>query len=192
MNHSEQINLINDAINKTKEQLKPTSVNFIFWGLLISIMSIIHYSFPELIQKTAYSSLLFWTLIPVVGMIFTIVYNIKIGGRIGYETHIGRALKLVWGVFNIAWITLVIMSVFKKQNPVQEILFLLGVILLITALLIRFTPLIIGGIAVVACSVLITISPSINVLLINAAATFFGLFIPGLSLYLSKNNVWTT
>jgi len=189
MNHSEQINLINDAINKTKEQLKPTSVNFIFWGLLISIMSIIHYSFPELIQKTAYSSLLFWTLIPVVGMIFTIVYNIKIGGRIGYETHIGRALKLVWGVFNIAWITLVIMSVFKKQNPVQEILFLVGVILLKTALLIRFTPLIIGGIAVVACSVLITISPSINVLLINAAATFFGLFIPGLSLYLSKNNV---
>jgi hypothetical protein len=81
------------------------------------------------------------------------------------------------------------MSVFKKQNPVQEILFLLGVILLITALLIRFTPLIIGGITVVACSVLITISPSINVLLINAAATFFGLFIPGLSLYLSKNNV---
>ena len=189
MNHSEQLNLINDAINKTKEQLKPTSINFIFWGLLISIMSIIHYSFPELIQKTAYSSLLFWTLIPVVGMIFNIVYNIKIGGRIGYETHIGRALKLVWGVFNIAWITLVIMSVFKKQNPVQEILFLLGVILLITALLIRFTPLIIGGIAVVACSVLITISPSINVLLINAAATFFGLFIPGLSLYLSKNNV---
>jgi len=93
MNHSEQLNLINDAINKTKEQLKPTSVNFIFWGLLISIMSIIHYSFPELIQKTAYSSLLFWTLIPVVGMIFTIVYNIKIGGRIGYETHIGRALS---------------------------------------------------------------------------------------------------
>ena len=46
MNHSEQLNLINDAINKTKEQLKPTSINFIFWGLLISIMSIIHYSFP--------------------------------------------------------------------------------------------------------------------------------------------------
>lgn len=189
MNHSEQLNLINDAINKTKEQLKPTSVNFIFWGLLISIMSLIHFSFPEFIQITAYSSLLYWTILPIIGMVFTIIYNIKTGVRLGYETHIGRALKLVWGVFNMAWLMLVVMAVCKKQNPVEEILFLLGVVLLITALLIRFTPLIIGGITVLGCSILITVFPSINVLLINATATFVGLFIPGISLYLSKKHV---
>ena len=189
MNHSEQLNLINEAINKTKEQLKPTSINFIFWGLLISMMSLIHYSFPEFIQKTAYSSILYWTIIPIIGMIITIIYNIKVGVRLGFETHIGRALKLVWGVFNIAWLLIVVLSIFKKQNPVEEILFLLGVILLITALLIRFTPLIVGGIAVIACSVLITLSTGVNVLLINAVATFVGLFIPGLSLYLSKKHV---
>lgn len=189
MNHSEQLNLINEAINKTKEQLKPTSINFIFWGLLISMMSLIHYSFPEFIQKTAYSSILYWTIIPIIGMIITIIYNIKVGVRLGFETHIGRALKLVWGVFNIAWLLIVVLSIFKKQNPVEEILFLLGVILLITALLIRFTPLIVGGIAVIACSVLITLSTGVNVLLINAVATFVGVFIPGLSLYLSKKHV---
>jgi len=189
MNHSEQLNLINEAINKTKEQLKPTSINFIFWGLLISMMSLIHYSFPEFIQKTAYSSILFWTIIPIIGMIINIIYNIKVGVRLGFETHIGRALKLVWGVFNIAWLLIVVLSIFKKQNPVEEILFLLGVILLITALLIRFSPIIVGGIAVIACSVLITLSTGVNVLLINAVATFVGLFIPGLSLYLSKKHV---
>ena len=189
MNHSEQLNLINEAINKTKEQLKPTSINFIFWGLLISMMSLIHYTYPEFIQKTAYSSILFWTIIPIIGMIITIIYNIKVGVRLGFETHIGRALKLVWGVFNIAWLLIVVLSIFKKQNPVEEILFLLGVILLITALLIRFTPLIVGGIGVITCSVLITISTGVNVLLINAIATFVGLFIPGLSLYLSKKHV---
>ena len=125
MNHSEQLSIINDAINKAKEQLKPISVNFIFWGLLISIMSIIHYSFPEFIQKTDYSSLLYWTIIPILGMALTIVYNKKNGVRLGYETHIGRALKFVWGVFNVAWLVLIVMSVFKKQSPVQEILFLL-------------------------------------------------------------------
>ena len=189
MNHSEQLNLINEAINKAKEQLKPTSVNFIFWGLLISMMSLIHYFFSEFIQKTAYSSILYWTIIPIIGMIITIIYNIKVGLRLGFETHIGRALKLVWGVFNIAWLLIVVLSIFKKQNPVEEILFLLGVILLITALLVRFTPLIVGGIGVITCSVLITISIGVNVLLINAIATFVGLFIPGLSLYLSKKHV---
>ena len=189
MNHSEQLNLINEAINKAKEQLKPTSVNFIFWGLLISMMSLIHYFFSEFIQKTAYSSILYWTIIPIIGMIITIIYNIKVGLRLGFETHIGRALKLVWGVFNIAWLVIVVLTIFKKQNPVEEILFLLGVVLLITALLIRFTPLLIGGIAVITCSVLISLSIEVNVLLINAVATFVGLFIPGLSLYLSKKHV---
>ena len=189
MNHSEQLNLINEAINKTKEQLKPSSINFIFWGLLISMMSLIHYSFPEFIQKTVYSSILFWTIIPIIGMIINIIYNIKVGVRLGFETHIGRALKLVWGVFNIAWLMIVVLSIFKKQNPVQEILFLLGVVLLISALLIRFTPLIIGGIGVLSCSILITVLPSVNDLLINAVATFVGLFIPGISLYLNKKHV---
>ncbi len=189
MNHSKQLSLINEAINKTKEQLKPTSVNFIFWGLLISMMSLIHYFFSEFIQKTAYSSLLYWTTVPIIGMVITVIYNIKTSVRLGYETHIGRALKLVLGVFNIAWLVIVVLSIFKKQNPVQEILFLLGIVLLISALLIRFTPLIIGAIAVISCSVLIAILPSINVLLINAVATFVGLVIPGLSLYLSKKHV---
>ena len=189
MNHSKQLSLINEAINKTKEQLKPTSVNFIFWGLLISMMSLIHYFFSEFIQKTEYSSLLYWTTVPIIGMVITVIYNIKTSVRLGYETHIGRALKLVWGVFNIAWLVIVVLSIFKKQNPVQEILFLLGIVLLISALLIRFTPLIIGAIAVISCSVLIAILPSINVLLINAVATFVGLVIPGLSLYLSKKHV---
>ena len=189
MNQSKQLSLINEAINKTKEQLKPTSVNFIFWGLLISMMSLIHYFFFEFIQKTAYSSLLYWTTVPIIGMVITVIYNIKTSVRLGYETHIGRALKLVWGVFNIAWLVIVVLSIFKKQNPVQEILFLLGIVLLISALLIRFTPLIIGAIAVISCSVLIAILPSINVLLINAVATFVGLVIPGLSLYLSKKHV---
>ena len=75
MNHSEQLNLIKDAINKAKEQLKPTSVNFIFWGILITLMSLIHYLFPEFIQKTTYSFLIFWTIIPVIGMVITIIYN---------------------------------------------------------------------------------------------------------------------
>ena len=34
MNPSNQLQLINDAINKTKEQLKPTSVNLIFYWAL--------------------------------------------------------------------------------------------------------------------------------------------------------------
>ncbi len=71
-NTEEQIELISRTINSTKEKLKPLSVNFILWGALIVGMSLIHYIFPQFIQSTKYSSLLFWTVLPIIGMIFTI------------------------------------------------------------------------------------------------------------------------
>ena len=52
MNPTEkQIETINNVINSTKENLKPISVNFIFWGILITLMSLFHYAFPSLIHS---------------------------------------------------------------------------------------------------------------------------------------------
>ena len=128
MDPSDQLQLINYAINRTKEQLKPTSVNFIFWGILITLTSITNLLLPEFIQRSRHTSVLFWTVIPVIGMVVAIVYNTKMGVEKGYETHLGRALKITLGVLNIAWIALVVMSIFKRQNPVEDILFLLGIV----------------------------------------------------------------
>ena len=89
MKTQEQIQLINDTINKTKENLKSSAPNFIFWGALITLMSLIQYGFPEFIQKTRYSSLIYWVSIPILGMILTTIYNIQKQKKTGYETHIG-------------------------------------------------------------------------------------------------------
>ena len=183
------IELINDTINKTKENLKSTAPNFIFWGALIAVMSLIHYGFPDFIQQSRYSALLYWVLIPVIGMVLTVIYNIKTRQKTGYETHIGRALKIIWGVFNVAWVLLIVISILKNQNPVHSILFLLGIILLITGLLIRFKPISLGGLTVIACSIMLVYSPSVNPMLVNGTAAFLGLFIPGLALLYSKSNV---
>ena len=49
MKTTEHLDLINETINKTKEQIRPLSVNFIFWGIFIIVMSFIHYSFPSIV-----------------------------------------------------------------------------------------------------------------------------------------------
>ena len=79
-------------------------------------MIITHLLHLEFIQRNRYSSVLFWTVIPVIGVIVSIVYNIKMGVKKGYETHLGRALKITWGVFNIAWIAIVVMSILVKKD----------------------------------------------------------------------------
>ncbi len=79
MNSTEHIKLINDTINKTRVTLKPLSFNFIFWGLFLNVMSIIHYLFPSFIQQTDYSSSIYWISLPLLGMIYMTRWNIKIG-----------------------------------------------------------------------------------------------------------------
>ena len=38
----EQIETIAGVINRTKENLKPISINFIFWGILVIVLSLFH------------------------------------------------------------------------------------------------------------------------------------------------------
>ena len=189
MEDQDQIHLINDTINKTNENLKDSSFNFIFWGLLIAVLSFFHYSFPKIVQQTNYSTLLYWVLIPVIGMAITVVYNIKKRAKVGFETYMGRTLKIIWGVFNISWILLIFISFEKKINPTESILFLLGVMVLITGLLIRFKPFSFGGISVIICSIICAYTPNNSWLLLNGIAAILGLLVPGIALYYKKSNV---
>ncbi|RZP01770.1 MAG: hypothetical protein EVA43_05750 [Flavobacteriales bacterium] len=185
----EQIEVISKVINSTRENLKPLSLNFIFWGSLIVVMSLIHYSIPQFIQYTEYSSLLFWTILPILGMIFTIVYNIKIRKILGYETYLNRVIKIIWGIFNLSWLVMVVMSLLNGiNNPVPEILFLLSTTLITTGIIIKFKPIIIGGILLMLFTVYINFNPNINFLIVNIIGVSLGMLVPGISLYFSKVN----
>tara|TARA_B110000014_G_C20046643_1_gene544289 strand:- start:227 stop:802 length:576 start_codon:yes stop_codon:yes gene_type:complete len=185
----EQIEVISKVINSTKENLKPLSVNFIFWGILIVIMSLIHYSIPQFIQYTEYSSVLFWTILPMLGMIFTIVYNIKIRKVVGYETYLNRVIKIIWGIFNLSWLVIIVMSLLNGiNNPVPEILFLLSTTLITTGIIIKFKPIVIGGILLMLFTVYINFNPNINFFIVNIIGVSLGMLVPGISLYFSKVN----
>ena len=185
----EQIEIISKVINSTKENLKPLSVNFIFWGSLIVVMSLIHYSIPRFIQYTEYSSLLFWTILPMLGMLFTIVYNIKIRKVLGYETYLNRVIKIIWGIFNLSWLVMVVTSLLNGiNNPVPEILFLLSTTLITTGIIIKFKPIVIGGILLMLFTVYINFNHNINFLIVNIIGVSLGMLVPGISLYFSKVN----
>ncbi len=185
----EQIEVISKVINSTKENLKPLSVNFIFWGSLIVVMSLIHYSIPQFIQYTEYSSLLFWTILPMLGMLFTIVYNIKIRKVLGYETYLNRVIKIIWGIFNLSWLVMVVTSLLNGiNNPVPEILFLLSTTLITTGIIIKFKPILIGGILLMLFTIYINFNPNINFLIVNIIGVSLGMLLPGISLYFSKVN----
>ena len=187
MTKEEQINIINDAIIQTKTSLKPLGYNLLFWGILIISMSLFHYFFPELVQFSYYSALVYWIAIPVIGMVYTINYNIKTGHKIGYETQLNRVIKIIWAVFGLSWLLHVAISVIKGINaPTLEILFSLAIALVMTGLIIKFKNITIGGLLLLAFVMYNHLSPGLNFLLINVYGIAFGMLIPGISLYTFK------
>ena len=68
-------------------------------------------------------------------MVYTTYYNIKTGIKIGYETQLDRVIRIIWGVFGLAWIFTVGISLIYNVNPVQDILFLLGIVLIMSGLI---------------------------------------------------------
>ena len=155
MTKEDQINIINSTINKARENLRPLSFNLIFWGVMINLMSAFHYFFEPIVEYSKYSVLLYWTIIPILGMVYMITWNIKKGIKRGYETVLDRTIKIIWAVFGLGWIIILISSLLVGKSPVPQILFLLGLVLVMNGLIIKFKPLTIGGIILLITGILI-------------------------------------
>ena len=125
----------------------------------------------------------------MLGMLFTIVYNIKIRKVLGYETYLNRVIKIIWGIFNLSWLVMVVTSLLNGiNNPVPEILFLLSTTLITTGIIIKFKPILIGGILLMLFTIYINFNPNINFLIVNIIGVSLGMLLPGISLYFSKVN----
>jgi len=188
MTKEEQLSIINDAINQTKYNLKPLGYNLTFWSILIIAMSLFHYFFPQIVQLTYYSSLIYWVAIPLLGMVYTTYYNINSGNKLGYETQLGRVIRIIWAVFGFSWISIVGISLLHDANPVQDILFLLSTVLIMSGVIIKFKPVTFGGIVLLIFTIYTYYVPEINFLLVNVVGITFGMLIPGLALYLLKKD----
>jgi hypothetical protein len=188
MTKEEQLIIINDAIKQTKTNLKPLGYNLIFWSVVVISMSLFHYFFPQIVQYSYYSSTIYWVSIPLLGMVYTTYYNIKTGIKIGYETQLDRVIRIIWAVFGFAWIFTVAISILHNINPVQDILFLLGLVLLMNGLIVKFHNITIGGVGLLVFTVYTYYNPGLNLLLVNVIGISFGMLIPGLSLYLHKKD----
>ena len=188
MTKEDQINIINSTTKKARENLKPLSFNLIFWGVMINLMSAFHYFFEPIIEHSKYSVILYWTIIPILGMLYMIRWNIKKGIKRGYETVLDRTIKIIWAVFGLGWIIILISSLLIGKSPVPQILFLLGLVLVMNGQIIKFKPLTIGGIILIIFVFLNDTNPRINYLIVNMIGVTLGMLIPGVFLYRMKNS----
>jgi len=177
----ESLQLITDAITRTKENIKQNSFPFLLWGWLIAIAS---FSFFFLHQYTSFQYyFLPFPVLVVTGIISTIIfYRTKISTSA--RSYLSIFLYKMWLVLGISFIVVVFINVSQNHPPFTYALIIAAIGTLASGLLMKFNPLIIGGILFFVVAIASIYVPDDYKPLLSGVAIIFGYLIPG---YLLKS-----
>lgn len=187
LNPTESLNLISEAIHKTKENIKGQSFYYIMWGWIITLASFSHYILASFTGfKMQY---LPWLILIPLGWILSIAYGIKSEKVKPYESYFDSFLKYLWVVLGVSFIVAVFVSVSLRINPTTLVLLLAGIGTLVSGLTLKFKPLSIGGVFLFGFAVASLFVDKSLILLIHTIAVVVGYLIPAYLLKNSSDNV---
>jgi hypothetical protein len=170
-------------INRTKTNISQGSFHLLFWGWLITICSLseyLLYNFTEFEQP-------YWVWYFVIpGVLVSLIYGFIKGRSQKVYTYADRLYMWVWIGFMVAAIILFVFLSSNLGSVGPYILLLAGYPTFISGVIIKFRPLLIGGVCFWALSVIAHFAgPSIAPLAVPVAMVA-GYLIPG---YLLKKRV---
>jgi len=178
----QSLDVITSMIRQAKGNMQSNSFYFLLWGWTIVIANLGVY---VLIKFTNVENPYLMFSITFVSAIVSIIYGIRQGNQISAPTHLDGIYKWVWIGFGI---TCFIFWIFGNQIGWQlnsVIITLSALPTFISGALLKFKPLMLGGVAFWIFGALIFISNHENQFLLSAIAVTVGYLIPG---YLLKKS----
>lgn len=187
MNEQESLAVIKDMISRSRTNFKEQSFYYLLWGWLV-VGSV-------LTQAILFNSgsAYHWVVWPIMGFsggIISGIYGKKQGEKAGYSTHIDRAMLFVWVGFVIYLVLVLLMSFTGVFGPkgwnisFVLIMGLYGLGTFISGGLLKFKPLIFGGVASFVLVALTAFIPSLvanfnGALIMLAVSIVVSYLIPG-------------
>ncbi|MEO9211039.1 MAG: hypothetical protein ABI208_08070 [Ginsengibacter sp.] len=178
MTEMERLELISSMINKAKNNFAENGVLYLLWGWVILVCCITQFIAVHFFNYPYAHFVWFLTWIVVLFQIFYLKKKKKLQKARTYTNEIN---SMVWLVFFICMMLMVFISLQLKNyemiNPLLLVLY--GVPTFLSGVIMKFKPLIFGGIC---CWVLSIISPFILYeyqMLLIAAAVIAAWIIPG-------------
>jgi len=191
LSNTKALEIIEDAIQKTKESINEDGFPFILWGWIVTIGNLLTFSFIKA-EVPQYIGI-FWAIAGIAGGIVTGIYFARKKKSTKVVTHLDSAISSLWistliGA-SIVYIYAIASNNFLLINPILFIIF--GIATFATGKISKLKPLTIGGIilwvAAIACFLIQT---ELQVL-IGALGWFAGYLIPGhvtRSIFNKENN----
>lgn len=183
-----QIKLIHAMLGAAQNQITENGFHFLLWGTLVILASLTQYF---LIQTgLGNGSNLVWPAMTVIGVPAGIWYESKRKKDASSVSLHDQHYGFLWLGFGITLGVIIFGSIKNNLSPVPFILGLAGLATFASGGIFKYRPLMAGGIIFWMASLCSLFMAGPEQLLINAAGTFLGYVLPGISLWRNqKKNV---
>ena len=183
MTGEESLRIISEMINKTKVNIRHGIFHLLFWGWLIFVCSIAVFILFVFFH-VANPWIIWFLMIP--GAFVSAIYGFVNGRKEKVHTYADRLYMWTWIGFLAAATVLFIVLAKNMAIVTPFILLLAGFPTFVSGFIIKFKPLIIGGIAFWFFALIAHFSGGNIELLATPAAVLIGYLVPG---YMLKRRV---
>jgi len=173
---SQSLDLIQSMIRQAQGNMLNNSFYFILWGWTVVIANIgvyILFQFTEV----PYPHLMWLIAIPA--WIVTMVHGSRQGKLPGKTTHLDRVNMWLWISYGLCILPFVVFMQKINYNVNPVILLLTSLPTFLGGIMLRFRPLILGGISFYLFAIVCFVVSPLNQYLVGAVAITCGYLIPG-------------
>jgi hypothetical protein len=188
----ESFNIINKAIANFKMNYRDSAKIFLLWGWLLTLASFSNFIILKILHsREAYGlmglySIGNWAVYCLIGFIVLFFMERKITREKKVYSHLEGYFKSLWTVTAASFFVAIFVCMKLEIAPPPFMLLIAGIATTASGLLIKFRPVIIGGIAFFAFSIASTFVLYEYIALLTGAAIFCGYVIPGYFLKYAK------
>ncbi len=195
----ESFNIINKAISNFKMNYKENSRVFLLWGWILTLAGISNFIILKILSRweahelTAgeweYTGLIVlgnWIVFCLTGFIILYFMVRKMNKDKKVFSHIDKFVDYLWWVAAASFVIATIICFRMRIEPPLFMLLIAGIATTTTGLVIKFKPLIIGGMSFFIFSIAATFVTNEYLALLVSAAIICGYLIPGYFLKAAK------
>jgi hypothetical protein len=177
---NESLDLIAQMIQQAQGNVRSSGFHFLLWGWVVALANLGMFTLIQLEYSRPY---IVW-LITIPAWLTSMYYGFRHSRENRVTTHIDKTTMWLWISYGITIFTLVFFGSTINWNLNPIILLMTVVPTLVSGIVIRFKPLVIGGISIWFFSIVCFLMPLEYQYLVGALAVVTGYLIPG---YLLKN-----
>ena len=183
MTGEESLKIITEMINRAKVNIRQGSFHLLFWGWLITVCSLSEWLITKL---TNYPHPYYVWILVIPGAFVSMIYGAVTGRKAKVHTYADVLYMWTWIGFLFAAIVLFIVQSDRMENITPYILLLAGFPTFLSGFIVKFKPLIAGGICFWVIAILVHFAGPSLALLGTPVAMLTGYLIPG---YMLRNKV---